>query len=324
MKIHKKNILLTSYPFCCKNDEPFKLLQKNGFTIIGSVIDNKKKLTKEEIISYIGNADAVIAGTEKYDSEILKYAEKLKLISRLGIGLDNIDFKETRKRKITVAYTPDAPSKAVAELTIGLMITAGRRVLNVDKDLRNEKWNRFVGLDISNKTIGIIGLGRIGRLLLKFLRPFNCKILVNDIKPDTDFIKKNNLFFCSKYQIYKKSDIISLHIPLTPKTYNMIKLKQLQIMKNNCVLINTSRGGIINENDLYNHLQYASEFYAAVDVFQNEPYTGKLCSLHNIILTPHLGSCSEHSRYLMELGAVQNIIDFYNCANLKLNSNFII
>nr|MBP7654819.1 hypothetical protein [Candidatus Dependentiae bacterium] len=178
--------------------------------------------------------------------------------------------------------------------------------------------------DISNKTIGIIGLGRIGRLLVKFLGPFNCKILVNDIKPDNDFIKKNNLFFCNKYQIYKKADIISLHIPLTPKTYNMIQLKQLQIMKNNCVLINTSRGGIINEKDLYAHLKCNSEFYAAVDVFQNEPYTGKLCYLNNIILTPHLGSCSEQSRYLMELGAVQNIIDFYNGANLKLNSNFII
>jgi len=313
-----KKVLLTSYPFCVKNQTPLNLAKKNKLQIIGPALKEKRKLTKSEILNYIESADAIIAGTEKYDAEILKAAKNLKIISRLGIGLDNIDFSETNLRNIAVAYTPDAPSNAVAELTIGLIICAARRILNVDIDLRNNNWNRFVGLDISEKKIGIIGLGRIGKLLVKLLKPFNCQIYVNDILPDKKFIANNNLIISSKTKIYKTCDIITLHIPLTNKTRNLITKKQLMQMKSNCILINTSRGGIINENDLYNHLTNHQDFFAAIDVFENEPYTGNLTKLRNIILTPHLGSCSEKSRYLMELGAVQNIIDFFS-GNIQEN-----
>jgi len=309
--IKRINALLTSYPFCVKDQTPLQLAKKYKLEIIGPALKEKRKLTKAEIINYIQTADAVIAGTEKYDIEILENAKNLKIISRLGIGLDNINFAETRKRNIAVAYTPDAPSNAVAELTIGLIINAARRILNVDNDLRNNKWNRFVGLDICEKKIGIIGLGRIGKILVKLLKPFNCKIFVNDIAPDEKFINENNLIFSAKNKIYKMCDVISLHIPLTNKTRNLITKKQLLQMKKNCILINTSRGGIVNEKDLYDHLKATADFFAAVDVFEQEPYYGELIKLNNIILTPHVGSCSEKSRYLMELGAVQNIIDYF-------------
>ncbi|HPG31240.1 MAG TPA: phosphoglycerate dehydrogenase [bacterium] len=319
--MNKFKILITSYPFCDKDKTPFKLLNDSGFIIDKSVMNLKRKLTKEELLERIKDVDAVIAGTEKYNAEILEEAKKLKLISRLGIGLDSIDFAETKKRKIAVAYTPDAPSRAVAELTLGLMINAARRVLTVDNDMRNGKWNRFVGADISNKIIGIIGLGRIGKLMVKFLRPFDCRIFVNDIAPDYDFIKENELVLCPKNKIYRLSDVITLHIPLTKKTQNMITSKQLEIMKKNAVLINASRGGIINEEDLFFHLTNTLDFYTAIDAFEKEPYSGKLCSLKNIILTPHLGSCSEHSRYLMETGAVKNVIDFF--CEIETNPNIL-
>jgi D-3-phosphoglycerate dehydrogenase / 2-oxoglutarate reductase len=311
----KKTILLTSYPFAAKNEEPLLLLKKNNFKLIDFALKKKRKLTKEEILKYISDADGIIAGTEKYDKEILSKSNKLKIISRLGIGLDNIDFKETKKRNIYVAYTPDAPSRAVAELTLGLIINSARRINSVFEDLKTGKWNRYVGQDISNKTVGIIGLGRIGKLLVKFLQPFNCNILINDINPDYDFIKKHNLKSTTKQYIYKNSDIISLHIPLTPKTKYLITKNELLLMKQNCILINTSRGFIVNEHDLYEHLKNNKDFFAAIDVFEKEPYAGNLIKLKNIILTPHLGSCSENSRYLMETCAVQNIIDFFQKNN---------
>jgi len=310
-------ILVTSYPFCYKDKSPLKMLQKAGFYVDNSVMELKRKLTKEELLEKIKDFDAVIAGTEKYDAEILDRAPKLKIISRLGIGLDSIDFSEIKKRNIAVAYTPAAPSRAVAELVIGLMIVLSRRVYNVDKNLRNGKWTRTVGLDISEKKIGIIGLGRIGKLVAQFLQPYGCDILVNDIQPDYKFIKKYKLKSSTKNEIYRNADIITLHIPKTEKTNNLISAKQLRQMKKNCILINTSRGGIINEADLCCHLKNNKEFFSGIDVFENEPYSGELCKLENIILTPHLGSCSENSRYLMESGAAQNIIDFFSCVKNK-------
>lgn len=322
-KLNKKEIirvLVVSYPFCDKDKSPLLLLENAGFYVDNTVMELKRKLTTEELQEKIKDFDAVIAGTEKYDSKILSYAPNLKIISRLGIGLDSVDFKETRKRKIAVAYTPDAPSMAVAELVIGLIITLSRRVLITDNNIRNKKWTRIVGLDLSGKKIGIIGLGRIGKLVTKFLKPFNCEIMVNDISPDNDFIKKNKLMLLEKNEIYKKADVITLHIPKTNKTENLIDMKKLKMMKNNCILINTSRGGIVNEKDLYAHLKNSPDFFAGIDVFENEPYYGELCSLQNIILTPHLGSCSERSRYLMEFGAAKNIVDYFSC---NKNENII-
>lgn len=305
-----KKVLVTSYPFGQISIKPFEILKQNNFETTCITNKLKRSLKRNELKKMIGDVDYVIAGTEKYDSEILDCAKHLKGISRLGIGLDNIDFEETNKRGITVLYTPDAPSLAVAELTLGFMLTLNRRVYQADRIIRKNKWSRIIGLDLNRKTVGIIGLGRIGKIMVKLLAPFECNILVNDLEYDDEFLKNNKVLIMSKNDIYKNADIITLHIPKTEETLNLITEKELKQMKNSCVLINTSRGGIINESDIYEHLKNNEAFSVAMDVFEKEPYSGKLCELENIILTAHMGSCSENSRYLMELGAAQNIIDF--------------
>ncbi|MEW5691869.1 MAG: phosphoglycerate dehydrogenase [Candidatus Hydrogenedentota bacterium] len=304
-------VLIDTYPFSVTSPTPLETLKKANCEIINPAATKKIKLNRDEIKKYIKDVDAVIAGTEKYDDEILREANKLKVISRVGVGIDNIDFKATNRKNIAVYTTPDAPSLAVAELTIGLIINCARQVLNADRKMRQKKWHRYIGLDLEDRVCGVIGIGRIGKNVVRLLQPFNMKILVNDIKPDYEFIKKYNVKLTDKSTIYKKSDIITLHIPLTRYTDNLINKKSLQKMKKRCIFINTSRGSIVNENDLFIHLKRNKEFYAALDVYEREPYYGDLRKLENIILTPHLGSCSEKSRSGMELTAVLNIINYF-------------
>lgn len=318
--MEKKIVLIASYPFAVNSIEPLNLLKKK-FHILNPAAEKKEKLSRSELLNYIREVDAVIAGTEKYDAEILSNASKLKIISRLGIGLDNIDFSETKKRNITVAYTPDAPSQAVAELTIGFIITGVRKIVIADKKIREDKWTRLTGKDIQGLKIGIIGLGRIGKRIAVQLKNMGAEIYANDIKPDEDFIKNHGIKKSSKKEIYTKCDVITLHIPLTDKTKNLITKRELNMMKRDAVLINTSRGKIVNEKDFYIHLKNNNDFYGCLDVYENEPYSGNLTQLSNVLLTAHMGSCSVKSRYQMEMGAVENILNFFETGCPKFKAN---
>ncbi|HOK39661.1 MAG TPA: phosphoglycerate dehydrogenase [bacterium] len=310
----KKKVLITSYPFCVINKEPLKKLKKY-FEVINPAEKKKEKLTKEEIKQHIKNVWGIIAGTEKYDKEIFDEAKELKIISRLGIGLDNIDFKETKKRGITVCYTPEAQKQAVAELTLGFIINSIRKINIADYYIKKKEWQRIIGKDLENLKVGIIGLGRIGKIVAMFLKNLKCEVYANDIKPDFEFAKENKITLCSKKKIYKIADVITLHIPLSKLTENLITKKELLMMKKDGVLINTARGKIVNEKDLYEHLKKNKNFTACLDVFENEPYYGNLIELPNVILTAHMGSCSVKSRYLMEMGAVNNLIEFLKNGN---------
>ena len=232
-------------------------------------------------------------------------------ISRVGIGLDSVNLLAAKKRNIQVSYTPDAPAPAVSELTIGLMLTMLRSVHLSNMEMHKGKWHRFFGKRLSEVTIGIIGIGRIGKGVLEHLKGFgNPKILVNDISIKDDINNKFNVKWSSKEEIYKKSDIVSLHLPLTVKTKDMIKKNDLLSMKCDAIIINTSRGGIINEQDLYEVLQSGHLSGAAIDVFESEPYNGKLCEIKRCILTAHMGSMSIDCRTKMEVEATKEVIRF--------------
>ena len=175
------------------------------------------------------------------------------------------------------------------------------------------KWDRTIGFEIFKKKIGIIGFGRVGQRVARMLQGFSCEILVNDISPDEEIGSRYHVQFCSKEEIYQNADIITLHVPKTPLTINLINEKVLTSMKKTASLINTSRGGIVIEEDLYYALKTGEIAGAAIDVYEIEPYIGgRLCELDNIILTCHSGSCSQEARYLMELGAAEEIVRFKN------------
>ena len=242
---------------------------------------------------------------------MLDNAPNLKLISRLGIGLDGVNLRATKKRGIKVSYTPDAPAPSIAELTLGHIITLLRSVHTSNIQMHNGDWNRYLGKTISESKIGFIGVGRIGTRVIEMLQAFGRpKILANDIVPNQDLNNKYEIDWTSKEFIFQEADVISLHVPLTAETKNMINYEELMTMKRDAALINTSRGGIINEIDLYNVMSSGHLNGVAIDVFKDEPYVGKLTELDNCLLTPHMGSMSEACRIRMEIEAAEEAVRF--------------
>ncbi len=307
-------VLITTVPFGNKNKLPLELLNNIEYVINPL----NKKLTERELIEMVSDFDVIIAGTEPITKKVMDVASNLKMISRVGIGLDSVDLLEAEKREIVVSYTPDAPAPAVAELTIGLMLTLLRSVQLSNMEMHNGKWHRFFGRRLSEVTIGIIGIGRIGAGVLQHLQGFGSpKILVNDISYDNNLDKKFNIEWLDKETIYQRADVITIHTPLTTQTKDMIKKKQLLSMKEDAIIINTARGGIINEQDLYEVMQDGHLSGAAIDVFNFEPYNGKLKEISRCILTAHMGSMSVDCRTRMEIEATEEAVRFLTNQSLE-------
>jgi D-3-phosphoglycerate dehydrogenase len=241
----------------------------------------------------------------------MENASPLRLISRVGIGLDSVDLLAARELGIMVSYTPDAPSPAVAELTIGLMVSLLRGIPLADRNMRNGVWYRIFGRRIAECTIGVIGVGRVGKRVVRHLSGFAPRrILANDLAPDVDFGYQYNLEWTDKETIYREADIVTLHVPLTYLTHDLITHREIDLMKPTTVLINTARGGIVNERDLANALRSRQIAAAAIDTYLQEPYSGELTTLENCVLTSHMGSMSVDCRFQMELAATEDAIRF--------------
>ena len=302
-------VLITTIPFADKNRLPLDLLEQNNIEYLINPFN--KKLTEDELVEMVSDFDVIIAGTEPITKKVMNAATNLKMISRVGIGLDSVNLLEAEKHGIVVSYTPDAPAPAVAELTIGLMLTLLRSVQLSNMEMHIGKWHRFFGRRLSKVVIGIIGIGRIGTGVLQHLQGFgSLKILVNDINSDSNLNKKFNIEWVDKETIYQQADIITIHTPLTAQTKNMIKKEQLLSMKEDAIIINTARGGIINEDDLYEIMQAGHLSGAAIDVFDFEPYAGKLREIERCILTAHMGSMSVDCRTRMEIEATEETVRF--------------
>jgi len=309
-------VLITTIPFADKNRQPLDLLENRGIEYLINPFN--KKLTENELIEVVSDFDVIIAGTELITKKVMDAATNLKMISRVGIGLDSVDLLEAEKRDIVVSYTPDAPAPAVAELTIGLMLSLLRSIQLSNMEMHEGKWHRFFGRRLSEVTIGIIGIGRIGTAVLQHLQGFGSpKILVNDISYDKNVDKKFNIEWSDKETIYHRADLITIHTPLTTQTRDMIKKEQLLSMKEDAIIINTARGGIINEQDLYEVMQDGHLSGAAIDVFDFEPYNGKLKEIRRCILTAHMGSMSIDCRTSMEIEATEEAVRFLNNQSLK-------
>ncbi len=297
-------VLITTIPFADKDAQPLHILEQAGAEVIINPLG--RKLTEADLAEIIVDVDILIAGTEPITEAVLERAAQLKLIARVGIGLDSVDLHAARERGITVSYTPDAPSPAVAELTIGLMVDLLRSVHVSNLRMHQGQWYRYFGRRLSEVTIGIIGVGRIGARVISHLAGFECKrILVNDIDPDVSTPSHPTCAVerTDKETIYREADIISLHVPLTAKTRDLISHEEIARMKPGTLLINTARGGIINELDLCQALGSGHLGGAAIDVFEQEPYNGKLASLDACLLTAHMGSMSVDCRTQMEVEA---------------------
>lgn len=309
-------VLITTVPFADKNPLPLKLLEKAGIDYLINPIG--RKLKEDELAEMVSDFDGLIAGTEPITDKVMSHGKNLKLISRVGIGLDSVDLLAAERRGIQVSYTPDAPAPAVAELTVGMMLTLLRSVHVANSQMHQGLWHRYFGRRISEITIGIIGVGRIGRGVIERLASFRpAKILINDITPEVEFSSMSWVQSASKEEIYQQADLISLHVPLTAQTKNMIQYNHLKAMKEDAIVINTSRGGIINEVDLARALNEGHLSAAAVDVFEQEPYDGELRDIERCLLTSHMGSMSVDCRTRMEIEATEEAVRFLTGQSLE-------
>jgi D-3-phosphoglycerate dehydrogenase len=303
-------VLITTVPFGDKNDLPIRQLEAAGIEYLINPLG--RKLKEDELATMVGDAEVLIAGTEPITEKVMASAPQLKLISRVGIGLDSVDLMAAERRGINVSYTPDAPAPAVADLTIGLMFSLMRSIHVANAQMHRGEWHRYFGRRIADLTIGIVGAGRIGGGVLRHLTALGAgRLLVNDINPAAcGFDGLLSIERADKERIYRESDIVSLHVPLTALTKNMVRREHLMQMKPDAMIVNTARGGIINEAELADVLCAGHLSGAAVDVFCEEPYTGRLASIERCLLTSHMGSMSIDCRTRMEIEATEEAIRF--------------
>ena len=274
---------------------------------------NGDRLDGEELIDFCQDADAIIVGVEKINSSILKRLPNLKYIAKYGVGIDNIDIDSCKKKGVLIGWTGGVNKRSVAELTLGYMLILMRNIFSSYSNLKKLRWIKDGGNSLCNKKIGIIGVGNIGQDLIKLLSVFGCEILANDISENSSLSKRLNFKYVTKEFLYRNSDIVTLHVPLTSSTKKMINSKVFNKMKNSSILINTSRGGIVCEKDLIDALKNKKIHSAALDVFQYEPLKNKeLVKLSNIICTPHIAGNSKEAVIEMGNSAISHLINFKN------------
>ena len=301
-------ILITPRSFASFSDKPLKMLTERGYEIKRN--NTGRPYKKEEMLKLIKDVDGIIIGIDELSAEIIEKANALKVISKYGIGLDNIDINMATNKKIVITNTPTANVDAVADLTFGFILSLARRIPEADRKTKSGKWEKITGKSVWEKTLGIIGLGKIGRQVVKRAQGFKMNILVYDLVKDEKFAQSYNIKYVNLEELLQKSDYITIHIPLNDATRGMISYEELEKIKESAFLINTSRGGIVDEEALYNALRNNKLRGAALDVYSNEPpVESSLKELDNVILTPHIAAYTEEAIDNMSIQAAQNLID---------------
>lgn len=267
-------------------------------------------LTKAEILRYASEADAVIVGNDDFNADVIHRLPNLKLIARHGSGVNNIAFSEARHHGIVVTNTPGANAEETADLTFGLILDLERHISQMNYELKGDVWCKRPGHSLYGKTIGIIGVGQIGQAVARRAMGFGLDILGNDINPD-ESAAKTGLIFTSLNDLLKRSDIVTIHTPLTQATENLIGAKELRMMKDDAILINTSRDGIIRHAALKKALTEGRLYGYASDVHEGEPPKhSPLFDMPNVLVTPHAGSATYEANYRMGMAVADNIIAF--------------
>nr|ABZ07085.1 putative D-isomer specific 2-hydroxyacid dehydrogenase, NAD binding domain protein [uncultured marine crenarchaeote HF4000_ANIW97M7] len=274
------------------------ILEKNGLKVT-----YEPEITPEQIAEKIENFQVVVVrGRTKMSRELIEKADKCKIIARVGVGLDNIDEEAAKEKNIRVINAVEGATTAVAELVIGLMLSMAREITRADREIRNGNWikKELMGSELKGKYLGIIGLGNIGKRLGRLARSLNMNIIGYDVIPiDDEFSKEVGLMKADLGTLLSSADYVSLHVPLLDSTHHMINAEKLKLMKNTARIINTSRGGVIDEEALYNSLKEGNIAGAALDVFEVEPATGnRLTTLPNFIATPHMGAQTKEAQLL--------------------------
>ncbi len=273
--------------------------------------DNTLK-TKEDIIAYLQEMDGAIVGREEIDDEILQACPKLKILSRYGVGLDNVDVEALKKRNIHLGWTGGTNCNSVAEITLYFMLSLMRNTYTTATLLKQHTWKVSGGSELTGKTIGLFGFGHIAKRVVELLKPFSCTILVCNRTQDEAEAKSYGITFASKERILEVADIISIHLPLTPQSKNLFSRAEFEAMKSSAFIINTARGGIIDEEALKVALKTGQIAGAGLEAFAQEPVQDwELIDLPNLMCLPHVGGNSKESILAMGYASIAHLKEFF-------------
>lgn len=302
----KHKVLIGPSTFAALDSAPMDMLIEAGFEVVNNPFG--RKLTKEELIELLPGIAGLIAGLEPLNREVLEKSN-LKVISRCGSGMSNVDIDAARELGIKVFLTPYGPTSAVAELTLGALLSLLRMIPQMDRDLREGRWNKKIGTQLEGKAVVIIGFGRIGRRVAELLAPFKTRTLVVD-----PFLRDftENLPVLTLEEALPQADIVTLH---SSGESIIIGENEFNLMKSGAFLLNAARGDLIDEDALVKSLEEGKIQGAWIDTFSQEPYSGTLTKYEQVILTPHIGSYSIECRRSMEMESVQNLINGFKSSS---------
>jgi D-3-phosphoglycerate dehydrogenase len=269
-----------------------------------------RPLTEDELVPLLKDCDGYIAGLDYITDKVIKSCNKLKVISRYGVGYDRVDLEAAKEKGIIVTNTPGVNAIAVAELAMALVLAVARKISFLDRKTREGEWVRSTGIELNSKTMGIMGLGAIGKNVARYAKGYGMKVMAYDPYIDEVYAKKNDIKIASFEELITESDVISLHLPLTPDTKHLINKDVMMKMKKTAILVNTSRGGIIDEDAAYELLKDGELGGLGLDAFEIEPPTSSpLFELSNVVVTPHTGAHTKEASDNMANAAVKNLID---------------
>lgn len=297
-------------PLFSRSAELMQLLGTH-FSDIKHNADNTLK-TKADLIAFLHDVDGAIVGREEIDDEILSACPQLKILSRYGVGLDNLDLEAMKKRGIALGWSGGTNSNSVAEITLSFMLSLIRNLHIATTLLKNGTWKVNGGSELSGKTIGLFGFGHIAKRVIELLAPFHCTILVYNRTQNAEEAQKYGITYATKERILEEADIISIHLPLTPESKNLFSTNEFKAMKKSAFIINTARGGIIDEEALKIALKTGEIAGAGLEAFLVEPTQDKeLIALPNLICTPHLGGNSKESILAMGYSCIEHLSTFF-------------
>lgn len=307
------DILVTLSTFSEYSNEPLRLLQESGCTF--RINPYGRRMDPSEVLEMGRTSRGLVAGVEKYSAEVLAQMPNLCCISRCGVGIDNIDLAEAEQRGIIVLNTPDEPIVAVAELTLAMILSLLRQLPKVDFLTHERKWQRVTGNLLGGKTVGIIGLGRIGRRVAELLQAFGAAVIGVDPHPDNEWMRAHGVELLALPTLLARADIVSIHASTSNEYPLRFDAEVLAKMKPGAYLINTSRGDMVDDIALYEALDSGQLSGAALDVFPEEPYRGPLCDSDRVILSPHQATLTFETRVAMEIKAIKNVV---NCLRSEI------
>jgi len=300
-------VLITPRSFGRHDDEPFRMLEEKGLEIV--LNDKGRIMDEEEMKAAIAGACGVIIGVDPLYASVMAEAPELRAVAKYGVGTDNIDLDYCREKDIKVSVTAGANSEAVADYTFALFLALARRVIEIDGRCRERDWTKVTTSDVAGKVLGIIGLGAVGKGVADRAKGFGMKVLAYDIYLDEKTAREAGVEYAAIDEICERGDFISLHTPLTEDTRNLIGKREIEMMKPGAYIVNTARGGLIDEEALLTALEEERIGGAGLDVFSEEPPSDeRWYTLNNIVMGSHCGASTKGAEENMSLMSAQNLI----------------